>query len=76
MFGAHGTLAEAASAPIQVADRTWLLVVHDPSRPNVSLAVMMAVVGISLAALLGALVLVWSRNERMRSCRARPTKTR
>jgi len=56
---------EAATAPIRVADRTWLLVVRDPSRPGVGLAVMIAVVGLSMAALLAALVLIWSRNERM-----------
>jgi diguanylate cyclase (GGDEF)-like protein len=56
---------EAAAAPLRIADRTWLLVVRDPDRPGVGLAVMIALVGISLAALLGALVLTWSRNERM-----------
>jgi diguanylate cyclase (GGDEF)-like protein len=56
---------ESATAPIRIADRTWLLVVRDPSRPGVDLAVMIALVGLSLAALLAALVLVWSRNERM-----------
>lgn len=56
---------ESAVAPIQIADRTWLLVVRDPSRPGVDLAVMIAIVGLALAALLAALVLVWSRHERM-----------
>jgi diguanylate cyclase (GGDEF)-like protein len=56
---------EAATAPLRVADRTWLLVVHDPNRPGVSLPALIAVVGTALAALLAALVLVWSRNERM-----------
>ncbi|MEX0972793.1 MAG: diguanylate cyclase [Solirubrobacterales bacterium] len=55
----------SAAAELRIADRTWLLVVHDPNRPGVSLPVLIAVVGISLAALLAALVLVWSRNERM-----------
>lgn len=57
---------EAATASIRVADRTWLLVLRDPNRPDVSLPVLMAVVGLSLAAVLGALILVWSRNEWMR----------
>jgi diguanylate cyclase (GGDEF)-like protein len=57
---------ESASAPIKIADRTWLLVVRDPNRPGVGLPLLMAVVGLSLAALLGALILFWSRNERMR----------
>jgi diguanylate cyclase (GGDEF)-like protein len=56
---------ESAIAPIQIADRTWLLVVRDPSRPGVDLAVMIALVGLSVAALLAALVLIWSRSERM-----------
>jgi diguanylate cyclase (GGDEF)-like protein len=60
---------EAASAPLHVADRTWLLVVRDPDRPGVSLPVLIAVVGVSLAALLATLVLIWSRNERMQELR-------
>ena len=63
--GSHGELDDAASAPIQIADRTWLLIVRDPNRPDASLPLLLAVFGISLAALLGALILVWSRNERM-----------
>jgi diguanylate cyclase (GGDEF)-like protein len=65
VVGQQGELDDAASAPIQIADRTWLLVVRDPNRPDVSLPLLLAVVGISLAILLGALILVWSRNERM-----------
>jgi diguanylate cyclase (GGDEF)-like protein len=56
---------ESAAAPIKIADRSWLLVVSDPGRPGVDLPVMIALVGLSLAALLAALVLVWSRSERM-----------
>jgi diguanylate cyclase (GGDEF)-like protein len=56
---------ESATAPIRIADRSWLLVVRDPSRPGVDLAVMIVLVGLALAALLAALVLVWSRHERM-----------
>ncbi|HEV7615081.1 MAG TPA: diguanylate cyclase [Solirubrobacterales bacterium] len=63
--GYQGQLEDAAGAPIHIADRTWLLVVRDPNRPDVSLPLLLAVVGIALAALLGALILVWSRNERM-----------
>ncbi len=65
MAGRQGKLEDAATAPIHLADRTWLLVVRDPNRPDVSLPLLLAVVGISLAALLGSLILVWSRNERM-----------
>ena len=64
--GPEGMLEDAAQAPITIADRTWLLVVRDPNRPGVGLPLLIAVFGISLAALLGALVLIWSRNERMR----------
>jgi len=60
---------DTASAPIRIADRTWLLVVHDPNRPDLGLPLLIAVFGISMAALLGALVLIWSRNERMQELR-------
>ena len=56
---------ESAMATIRIADRTWLLLVRDPNPPGVDLPVMIVVVGLSLAALLAALVLVWSRSERM-----------
>ncbi|HEV7769942.1 MAG TPA: diguanylate cyclase [Solirubrobacterales bacterium] len=65
VFGEEGRLEDAAGAPIHIADRTWLLVVRDSNRPDVSLPLLLAGVGISLAALLGALILVWSRKERM-----------
>src|SRR5260221_6981986 len=65
VVGHQGELDDAARAPIHIADRTWLLVVRDPNRPGVSLPLLLAVVGISLAALLGTLILAWSRNERM-----------
>jgi diguanylate cyclase (GGDEF)-like protein len=55
----------SATAAVRIADRSWLLVVRDPSRPGVDLPVMIALVGLSMAALLAALVLVWSRSERM-----------
>jgi diguanylate cyclase (GGDEF)-like protein len=67
--GPHLPREEAAAAPIQIADRTWLLVVRDPSRPGVDLPVLIALVGLSVAALLAALVLIWSRNERMQELR-------
>ncbi|HET6998694.1 MAG TPA: diguanylate cyclase, partial [Solirubrobacterales bacterium] len=65
VFGAKGELDDAAAAPIHIADRTWVLVVRDSNRPNVALPLLLAVVGISLAALLGSLILAWTRNERM-----------
>ena len=63
--GAELPRDDAATAPLRIADRTWLLVVRDPDRPGVSLSILIAVVGISLAALLAALVLVWSRKEQI-----------
>lgn len=57
---------ESAAAPIEIADRTWLLVLSDPDRPGVALPLLIAVFGLSLGALLGAVILIWSRNERMR----------
>jgi diguanylate cyclase (GGDEF)-like protein len=65
VFGPPLPRDESAIAPIQIADRTWLLMVRDPSRPGVDLAVLIALVGLSVAALLAALVLIWSRSERM-----------
>ncbi len=65
VIGPKGKLEDPARAPIHIADRTWLLVVRDPNRPGVSLPLLLAVFGISLAALLGSLIFVWSRNERM-----------
>jgi diguanylate cyclase (GGDEF)-like protein len=66
VIGHRGELTDAASAPVRIADRTWVLVLRDPNRPDASLPLLLAVVGIALAALLGSLVFVWSRNERMR----------
>jgi len=60
---------ETAAAQLRIADQTWTLVVRDSSRPGVSLPLLIAVVGVALAALLGALVLVWSRNEKMQELR-------
>jgi diguanylate cyclase (GGDEF)-like protein len=65
VLGPGGELEDAATAPVEFADRTWMLVVRDPNRPQVSLPLLLAVVGISLAALLGTLIMAWSRNERM-----------
>jgi diguanylate cyclase (GGDEF)-like protein len=67
--GPAGRLGDAASAPLKIADRTWLLVVSDPHKPSLGLPILMAIMGVSLAALLGALILVWSRNERMQELR-------
>jgi diguanylate cyclase len=65
VVGDKGVLEDPARARVHIADRTWLLVVRDPNRPEVGLPLLIGGVGISLAALLGALVLVWSRNERI-----------
>ncbi len=63
--GTREPLNDSASAPFRVADRTWLLVIHDPNHPGVGLPALMGVIGVALAALLGALILFWSRSERM-----------
>jgi len=65
VFGPSGSLDDAASMPLAVANRTWVLTVKNPGGPDLSLPVAVAVLGISLAALLGALILSWGRNERI-----------
>ncbi len=62
-------LDESATAPVKLADRSWVLVVHDNNRPGIGLPALIAFVGLSLAALLGALVLIWSRTEKMQELR-------
>ena len=66
IFGATGDLGDGASAPIEIADRTWKLTVEDPDGPGVALPLALGIFGISLAALLGALIVTWNRRERMR----------
>jgi diguanylate cyclase (GGDEF)-like protein len=66
VVGPQGVLEDPARAQIKIADRTWLLVVHDPDRPEVSVPVLFGAAGIALAAVLGSLIYVWSREERMR----------
>jgi diguanylate cyclase (GGDEF)-like protein len=66
VVGPQGDLEDPASAQIKIADRTWLLVVHDPDRPDVSVPILFGAAGIALAAVLGSLIWVWSREERMR----------
>jgi len=66
VFGTDGDLSDGASVPIHIADRTWTLTVEDPDGPDVALPLALAVLGISLASLLGALILTWNRRERMR----------
>jgi diguanylate cyclase (GGDEF)-like protein len=66
VIGPQGSLDDPSKARIQIADRTWLLVVHDPDRPDVSVPVLFGAAGLALAAVLGSLIWVWSREERMR----------
>jgi diguanylate cyclase (GGDEF)-like protein len=66
VIGPPGQLDDPARAQIQIADRTWLLLVHDPDRPDVSVPVLFGAAGLALAAVLGSLIWVWSREERMR----------
>ncbi|HUB99289.1 MAG TPA: diguanylate cyclase [Solirubrobacterales bacterium] len=65
VMGPQGRLGDPARASFHVADRTWLLIVRDPSRPSLALPLLLGGVGIALAALLAALIFVWSRQERM-----------
>jgi diguanylate cyclase (GGDEF)-like protein len=65
VFGPGGSLDDAASVPVRIADRTWLLTVKHPGGPGLSLPLALAILGISLAALLASLVVAWGRTERM-----------
>jgi diguanylate cyclase (GGDEF)-like protein len=64
VFGPSGSL-DGASMPLRIANRTWVLTVKNPGGPGLGLPIAVAVLGISLAALLGALILSWGRNERI-----------
>lgn len=66
VVGAERELEDGATAPVRIADRTWTLVVRDPSGPSVGVPLLIAVLGLALAALLAAAVIIWSHNERMR----------
>lgn len=66
VVGPQGTLEDPARAQIRIADRIWLLVVHDPDRPEVGVPILFGAAGLALAAVLGSLIWVWSREERMR----------
>ena len=65
VFGTEEDLGGGATAPLRIANRTWTLTVEDPDGPGFSLPLAIAVMGISLAALLASLIVAWSRNERM-----------
>jgi diguanylate cyclase (GGDEF)-like protein len=65
MVGPKGTLEDAASSPVRIADRTWTLVLRDPSGPGNSFPLAIGLIGLALAAMLGSLIFVWSRSERM-----------
>jgi diguanylate cyclase (GGDEF)-like protein len=65
-YGPAGDLDNAARFPIHIADRTWTLVVKDPASLSLGLPLALAVLGVSLAALLAALIVGWNRGERMR----------
>lgn len=65
VFGPPQSLDDAATVPLRIADRTWVLAVEDPGGPGHSLPIALAVLGIFLAALLGALIFSWNRKERM-----------
>ncbi len=66
VIGPEGRLEDAAAAKFRIADHTWVLVVRDPNRPDGSLPILFGAAGLALAAVLGSLIWVWSREERMR----------
>jgi len=66
VFGPRGTLEDGATMPLRVANRSWLLTVKDPGGPDLGLPLAVAILGVSLAALLASLIVSWSRGERMR----------
>ncbi|HWH20282.1 MAG TPA: CHASE domain-containing protein, partial [Solirubrobacterales bacterium] len=66
VIGPEGQLEDSSAAPFQIADHTWVLVVRDPNRPDGSLPILFGAAGLALAAVLGSLIYVWSREERMR----------
>jgi diguanylate cyclase (GGDEF)-like protein len=66
VIGPKGDLEDPAQARIRIADGTWLLVIHDPDRPDVSIPILFGAAGLAMAAVLGSLIWVWSREERMR----------
>ncbi len=74
VMGPSLSIDEGTTVPIRVADRTWLLIVRDPNQPGVGLPILIAVVGIALATLLAALVLIWSRNERMQELKQQASR--
>lgn len=65
VVGEEVDLDGAARARVAVADQAWILVLDAPGDPSVHVPLMLAAIGISLASLLGALIVIWSRNERM-----------
>jgi diguanylate cyclase (GGDEF)-like protein len=69
LYGPPLDRGDSAAAPVKIADHTWLLVVRDSNRPGVGWPVLIAVVGVALAALLGALVVSWNRKEKMQELR-------
>ncbi|HET7510802.1 MAG TPA: diguanylate cyclase [Solirubrobacterales bacterium] len=64
--GPGGELEDATTAPVHIADRTWLLAVKDPGGADLSLPLALGVLGIALAALLASLIVSWDRKERLR----------
>ncbi|HEY1854378.1 MAG TPA: diguanylate cyclase [Solirubrobacterales bacterium] len=63
--GPAAELEDPATAPVRIANRQWLLVVRDPNRPDISLPLLLAAIGVAISSLLGALILIWSRNEQV-----------
>ena len=65
VVGEEVELDGAARARLGIANQSWILILNAPGDPTLHVPMMLAAIGISLAALLGALIVIWSRNERM-----------
>ena len=65
VFGPRQAVTDGATESLRIANRTWSLTVKDPRGPSLGLPLALAILGIALAALLGALILSWGRNERI-----------
>lgn len=65
VVGEEVELDGAARSRLSIGNQSWILILDAPGDPTLHVPLMLAAIGLSLAALLGALILIWSRNERM-----------
>ena len=62
--GSGPALEDAATAPLAIGDRSYLLVLRDPARPSIVVPAIIAGSGFLLAAMIAALIGGWRRRER------------